>query len=254
MYAAFNQLADDVEEHLTEEISLEHLATFFNVNVATFRAVFHLMVGMTVTRYIRERRLSVAAEKLKNESVTAVALEFGYNSPEAFSRAFSAFHGFLPSDKSRNDYRITPRLYFPLSQNGFEQVQLKRVCAEEMVLFGVGETMPIKEIRNLAPRFWDEVTAKNAGHNFNYGVIKYGENYEADVNYYVATRDDFGAGEKLVFAAGEWLVFNLEKNEKTVAEFSDLVFTNYLPTLKKEVVPWSLEVYFDERVELWFPS
>lgn len=54
---------------------------------------------MTVTEYIRYRRLSLAGKELLATKIHIIdaALKYGYETPEAFSKAFTRFHGFPPS-------------------------------------------------------------------------------------------------------------------------------------------------------------
>ncbi len=64
-----------------------------------FQRIFSAVFGFTVGEYIRNRRLTLAcAELLSSEkSVTEIALSYGYDTPEGFSRAFCRFFGFSPS-------------------------------------------------------------------------------------------------------------------------------------------------------------
>ena len=65
-----------------------------------FQRVFGILCGYSLGDYIRMRRLSLAAEELRrtDEKIIDIALKYGYDTPESFSRAFTRFHGVTPTD------------------------------------------------------------------------------------------------------------------------------------------------------------
>lgn len=90
---------DYVEEHITEEIDYEEAAKRAFSSSFHFQRVFSTICGYTLGDYIRYRRLSLAGSELaaKKSKVIDVALKYGYDTPESFSRAFTRFHGVSPS-------------------------------------------------------------------------------------------------------------------------------------------------------------
>ena len=61
--------------------------------------MFHMLTGFTVGEYIRNRRLTMAAQELSQSDtkVIDIALKYGYETPESFSKAFRKLHGISPS-------------------------------------------------------------------------------------------------------------------------------------------------------------
>ncbi len=90
---------DYVEEHITENIDYGEVAKCAYSSSFHFQRVFGIICGYSLGDYIRFRRLSLAGNELAcgNVKVIDVALKYGYESPESFSRAFVAFHGVTPS-------------------------------------------------------------------------------------------------------------------------------------------------------------
>jgi len=90
---------DYVEEHITDDIDYENLAKQAYSSSFHFQRVFSILCGFTIGDYIRSRRLSLAGSELasSNLKVIDIALKYGYESPESFSRAFTKFHGISPS-------------------------------------------------------------------------------------------------------------------------------------------------------------
>lgn len=90
---------DYVEEHITEYIDYEELAKCAYSSSFHFQRVFSAICGFTLGDYIRFRRLSLAGGELAQSGakVIDVALKYGYDTPESFSRAFKRFHGKTPT-------------------------------------------------------------------------------------------------------------------------------------------------------------
>lgn len=94
---------DYTEAHLTEEIDYETVTKEACSSVFHFQRVFHMLCGYTLGDYIRMRRLTLAAADLiqTDRKVIDIALKYGYDTPESFSRAFSRFHGTTPTEARR---------------------------------------------------------------------------------------------------------------------------------------------------------
>jgi len=110
-----NQIIDYLESHLCENIDLEKVARHAGYSLWEFQRLFSFLTNTTVGAYIRNRKLSLAANDIKSgdEKIIDIALKYGYESPTAFSRAFSQLFGISPS--SARDERVTLELYPKLS-------------------------------------------------------------------------------------------------------------------------------------------
>jgi len=112
---------DYIEAHLTEQIDFETAAKEAYSSSFHFQRVFGILCGYTLGDYIRMRRLSLAAEKLlrTNDKIIDIALEYGYDTPESFSRAFTRFHGITPTEaRHGGNIKSFSRLSVKLILNG----------------------------------------------------------------------------------------------------------------------------------------
>ena len=90
---------DYIENNLDEKLDYEEIARQAYSSSYHFMRVFSILCGYTLGDYIRNRRLTLAGTELANSGakVIDVAVKYGYDSPDSFSRAFNRFHGVSPS-------------------------------------------------------------------------------------------------------------------------------------------------------------
>lgn len=108
-----------IEEHLTEDIDYREVAKIAHCSEYHFKRMFSFLSGIGLSEYIRRRRLTLAALDLKdtNLRIIDVAVKYGYDSADSFSRAFHSIHGILPSEARGENAQVKafPRMTFQLS-------------------------------------------------------------------------------------------------------------------------------------------
>jgi len=112
-----------IEDHLTDRISIDEISNQAYTSSSHFQLLFHLVFGMTVGEYIRNRRLTLAAFDLlaPGSKIIDVAMRYQYDTQESFSKAFTRFHGFPPSRVQPGKIRIFHPLKINITvQGGFE--------------------------------------------------------------------------------------------------------------------------------------
>lgn len=108
------QAIDYIETHITQELDYEEISKQAYSSSFHFQRVFSILCGYSVGDYIRMRRLSLAGEELSkgNYKIIDVAMKYGYDSPESFTRAFTRFHGITPS-QAKHGGKI--KIFTPIS-------------------------------------------------------------------------------------------------------------------------------------------
>lgn len=89
-----------IRENPKENLSLQSIADNAGFSLTYFDALFKQHTGYTPVEYSRVYKLTRAAIALRrtDDSVLDISLEYGYQSPESFSRAFKAFYSLTPSE------------------------------------------------------------------------------------------------------------------------------------------------------------
>jgi len=128
-----------IEEHISENIDYEEVAKTAYSSSFHFQRIFGILCGITIGEYIRRRRLTLAGSELllNNIKVTDVALKYGYDTPESFSRAFMKFHGIKPSQVKPDCFLNSfSKLSLKIDLVGGNELKYKIKEIPELVLVG----------------------------------------------------------------------------------------------------------------------
>lgn len=89
-----------IEEKIQEKLTVENLAESIHISKYHYQRLFREMVGDSVMRYVTRRRLSLAAKELigTDSTILEIALKYGYDSHEGFTRSFRAHMGVTPTE------------------------------------------------------------------------------------------------------------------------------------------------------------
>ncbi len=158
-----------MEEHIMEEINYEDVAKQVHTSSYEFHRAFSFLTGMTANAYIRNRRLSLAGREIveTNAKITDIALKYGYETPESFTKAFTRFHGIAPKfarEKSAKLLLFNP-LVIKIIVEGGKSMDCRIVQTEEQKFIALvrsfrNEIINDEENRDI-PDFWGECHDKN---------------------------------------------------------------------------------------------
>ena len=97
-----------IEDNITERLAISDIAAKAYVSEYHFQRIFRILCGFTVGEYIRNRRLTIAAQELSStdSKVIDIALKYGYDSPDSFAKAFVRFHGVSPSAAKKKGAKL----------------------------------------------------------------------------------------------------------------------------------------------------
>jgi len=130
-----------IQAHLDEPLRLDDLASVANFSPFHFHRLFAAFVGKTVGEYVRRVRLQRAAQQLLDtpQSVTEIALDSGYETPAAFTKAFRQYFAITPSklreirDRSATTIVIAPKTKF--NQRSLIMQAELRTLPDQQVLY-----------------------------------------------------------------------------------------------------------------------
>lgn len=271
MNAAMNY----IEANLDGEIDFREVARLAMTSEYHFTRMFSFLAGVTLSEYIRRRRLTLAAAELQSTDalVIDVALKYGYGSPDAFARAFKQVHGVTPSEarETGRPLRAYPRMSFQLTIRGGGEMNYRLEEKDGFRIVGVMKRVPLiyrgenpeitalwkelgregierlKPLSNVEPGGIIQVSA-----NFSEGRAEHGE---LDQWIGVATTHEAPEGfEQLEVAPSTWAVFeSVGPYPDTIQNLWARIFAEWFPSSGYELSQ-GLEILWTEHFELGAPD
>lgn len=142
-----NDALNFIEENLTNEIDVSEVAKRALCSEYHFKRMFSFLAGVTLSEYIRRRRLTLAAFELNDSDsrIIDIAMKYGYDSPDAFTRAFHHVHGITPSEARNNGHIIKsyPQMTFQLSVKGGNAMNYRIEEKDAFNIVGIHKRVPI---------------------------------------------------------------------------------------------------------------
>ena len=164
--ARLNRAFDYIEAHLEGELRWEEAAAEALCSTFHFLRMFEVVAGVGPGEYVRSRRLSRAAQELTlgRPRVIDVALRSGYESPEAFGKAFKREFGISPSEAREPGATLKtwPRLVFSIVLKGSEAMEYRIENREGFRMVGLplkvkmAGAAGVPEDKGLIGRFWEK--------------------------------------------------------------------------------------------------
>ena len=142
-----------IEAHLLEDdlISAEKISGQIFSSECNFRTLFRVITGYSLGEYIRNRRLSLAGEEIINsgQTILEIALKYGYETPESFTKAFTRFHGVSPSvvRNQRQGLKTFTRVILKIQAVGGSILDYSIEELDEIRLVGYRQSFPNLELQ-----------------------------------------------------------------------------------------------------------
>lgn len=280
--AGIQKALEYIERHLEDETDVSEIARQAACSPFYFQRIFGLLCGITLGEYIRNRRLALAGSELMNSDsrVIDVALRYGYESPESFTRAFTKFHGITPSEAKKGGCIL--RSFSPLSVNlilkGGIVMNYKIIDKEEFYVLEKVSEHSLKGDKNkeTVPAFWTQchndgtvnsLIGATTDKTFIFGIC-YGQKEPVDAfEYSVAavcnenTPVPKGFRKNLI-PARSWAVFEcVGAMPDAIQETWRAIVSEFFPTSKlRPTYEMDIEAYPDGdmnaenyRSEIWIP-
>lgn len=288
--AAMQQAISYMEEHLMEEINYEDVAKQVHTSSYEFHRAFSFLTGMTANAYIRNRRLSLAGREIveTDAKITDIALEYGYDTPESFTKAFTRFHGVAPKfarEESGKLVLFNP-LVIKLTVEGGKSMDYRIVQTEAKKFLALVRSFSNEIINDgdnhEIPDFWAECNDKNLigpicglrpdGKRDLYGLCsptREGKNsFEYGIGVLVdedTSEFDFAEMEKAGYRIwdvkqGTYVVFDcIGEDGDCIGDTWEKFYKEFLPQMGYEAeAETDYEIYFEKGrsgvfCELWIP-
>lgn len=245
-----------IEGNITEDLTVGRIAGKVNTSAFYFQRGFSMLCGYTVGEYVRMRRLSIAGEELLSSDVKVIdlAIKYGYDSPDSFTKAFTRFHGSTPTDVRRGGAMLKSfaPLHIKLILDGGSTMEYKIEEKKAFKVMGVSKDFSYENANADVPRFWDEafLQAKERPVEGMYGVCFDEEMAGNRFRYMIADDYDAKKAEKKRLDVHEikahtWAVFPCRgAMPLPLQEVNRRIFSEWLPASSYEIAEgYNIEYY-----------
>ena len=241
-YDLLNNMIDYIEENLTEDIKYKDLAKIVGVSEYSLQRIFKFLVGISLSEYIRKRRLSKAFEELKTTNIKVIdlALKYKYESTISFSRAFKKLFGITPSESktSNKQFKLFPILKFNDNDNYSElDYEIKEIDNIEIYCKKVVSDRHDDSLYNIR-KLYKEIKKNGLHKKFNevgqYGVSFHRKN---EYIYLVGCKIKYKDTEKFVISKGKYAIFNVgSREQKDIVKTDNAIYSRWLPSTNYNIM------------------
>ncbi len=279
---SFQHSIDYIEENLTQPADISKIAAQMNLSPFYYQKIFSIVCGITPGEYIRLRRLSRAGIELlsSDEKIIDIALKYGYDTPEGFTRAFTKFHSVSPSAVRKGaPIKSFERLSVAITMKGGSVMDYKIIKKPAFKVMEKRTVQTVAENKNLSsiPKLWEECHADGTvkklveltpDNTFIYGIC-YNNPHEEDstFEYSIAALADDKTKVPEGFTLHEipartWAVFECKgAMPDAMQELWHKICTEFFPSSDYEpTYEMDIEAYpsgemnsADYRSEVWVP-
>ena len=278
-----NQALAYIEEQLAGEIDFKQVERLALCSEYHFRRMFSFLAGVTLSEYIRRRRLTLAAFELVDSDalVLDTALKYGYNSPDAFTRAFYSLHGVTPTEarNSGQSLKAYPRMTFQLIVKGVHEMKYRIIEKEEFNIVGLTKRVPLiyEGVNPEIAAMWQSLdmdtiqTLKALSNVEPMGMISASTNFSegrqdgGELDHYIGaatTQEPPDNLARLEVPASTWAVFeSIGPFPETLQNIWGRIYSEWFPSSDYEQVKGP-EILWNEnkdvesptfRSEIWIP-
>lgn len=237
-----SQAIDYIENNLDGEISYDEAARIACCSTYYFQRMFSYIAGISLSEYIRRRRMTRAAFELQTSETKVIDIgsKYGYVSPTSFNRAFQNVHSVAPTMARIEGTKLSayPRISFHVNVIGGENIMYRVEKKDPIKIAGVKVelTEDISQNFEIVPQFWDNVLKSNSlkkikelSNKEPYGILGVSVYKGPDeIYYYIASSTDKSVPEDLEeyeIPATTWVIF---ENDGHFPDSIQTVFKKFL--------------------------
>ena len=256
---SMNKALEYIEENLTDELDYSQISKIAFCSEYHFKRMFSFLAGISLSEYIRRRRLTLAAIELKNKNlrIIDIAVKYGYISADSFSRAFQNLHGILPSEARKEDAQIKayPKMTFQLSIKGGNEMNYKIVEKQSFKIVGFKKRVSMvfkginPEIADMTSLLTSEIIKqlKSISNVEPLGIISASTNFseermegKGELDHYIgvaSNSDDTASFDVLNVNSGTWAVFEaIGPFPETLQDVWGRIYSEWFPSSGYETV------------------
>lgn len=246
-----------IEENITQELTIGSIAKKACISPFYFQKGFAMLCGFTVSEYIRCRRLALAGSELvaTDRKIIDIAIKYGYDSPDSFTKSFTRFHGATPTAvrKGGSMVKSFAPLKIKFALEGGYSMDYKVIEKDAFTVIGLSRVFQYENAMEEVPKLWAEFSqSEKSGaicsvYGINIDESMSGNEFEyliAD-NYNAAMDIPEGFVTKII-PKYTWVVFTCKgAMPQSMQNVNKKIFSEWLPNCKEYEIAagYCIEMY-----------
>jgi len=260
-YNLLNEMIDYIEDNLTEDIDYNVLAKIVGISEYSLQRIFVFLTNISISEYIRKRRLSKAFEELKMSDIKIIdlAIKYNYDSSISFSRAFKQYFGITPSECRNSDdyFKLFPIIKFNNSNYLCNELnyEIKELESKEIYCFSTKAYTNEDLLFNIR-KLYNDLKSNGIHNELNkigmYGISLYKDN---KYFYYVGSEKNYKNTERIIIPKSKYAIFDVgSREQKDIVKTENLIYNQWIKSTDYEILnEFNFELYINDNCYLYIP-
>ena len=259
-FVYLNKMIEYIEANLDSKINLSELSKITNTNIFILERIFMFLTNMTITEYIKKRRLSKAFEDIRNTNlkIIDIAFKYQYNSAPSFNRAFKQLFGITPTEcrKGIGNYKIIPIEYFETDKKDYNlDYEIKKVNSFSLYCHHVTSEI-YSDLLYKIRKLYNDIRNTGEYVKFNESGM-WGIFYKSErlYHYYLGSTKYFPNLEKYEINTNDYAIFKLgSRKQNDIVSLEEKINKKWLPSTNYKIKNnLKIELYKDDSCFIYLP-
>jgi len=259
-FSDLNKMIEYIENDLDNKIDFNQLSKITNSNLFILERIFMFLTNMTITEYIKKRRLSKAFEEIRNTNskIIDIAFKYQYNSASSFSRAFKQLFNITPTEcrKGIGNYKIIPMEYFETNKEKYNfDYEIKKFNSISLYCYHISSKKH-SDLLYKIKQLYQDVKSNKRYNEFNeigmYGIFSKEENL---YHYYLGSTKYFPDLEEYEIKKNEYVEFKLiSRKQEKIVDLEEKINKQWIPSTNYHIENHlKIELYRDNYCFIYLP-
>lgn len=255
-----NKMIEYIENNLDNEVDFNELSKITNTNLFILERIFMFLTNMTITEYIKKRRLSKAFEEIRNTNykIIDIAFKYQYNSASSFNRSFKQLFNMTPTEcrKGIGNYKIIPIEYFETNKGKYNfDYEIKKINSIFLYCYHI-TSKKHSDLLYKIKQLYQKVKTNGKYNEFNeigmYGIFFKEENI---YNYYLGSTKYFPNLEKYEIKKNEYAEFKLiSREQEKIVSLEEKINKQWIPSTNYNIKNnLKIELYKGDNCFIYLP-
>lgn len=249
-----------IENNLDNNIDFNKLSKITNTNLFILERIFMFLTDMTLTEYIKKRRLSKAFEEIRNTNckIIDIAFKYQYNSASSFNRAFKRVFHITPTEcrKGIGTYKMIPIEYFTTDKGKYNfDYEIKKFNSIFLYCYHITSKNHSDLLYKIS-QLYQKVKTDGRYDEFNeigmYGIFA---EDKGSYHYYLGTTKYFSDLEKYEIKKNDYAEFKLiSRDQAEIVNLEEKINNQWIPSTNYDIKNnLKIELYRGDNCYIYLP-